>query len=239
MSNGFTSKRRVQPKTPAFKVKTSPNAFELLIARDILGRKEEQREPQLAAEIQTAKERARLVPERQVLASNLVRMKQLFDQAPRPEPGIIQRGIGYLQNIISQKGQTLPQIDQYEDFKKTFAGSLAKVIGGETGARLSDFDIERVVGSIPDIVGDTKDRGLLGWRNLFDTIDDVLESYGSKRQNYSSILFNPSEKGRSFALQGNLNFQDLPDEELLGAASDDVTPFNTITKEALLKELER
>lgn len=198
--------------------------------------------PQAAEEegrVILAKEKARLVPKREVLGKNLVRMKALFDQAPRPEAGLVKRGIGSFQNMIRQQSQSMPQIDQYEDFKKSLAGDVANVVGGETGARLSDFDIQRVINAVPDIIGDTSDRGLLGWKNLFDTIDDIMTSYGAKTAGYSQEMFSPQQLGRAKVLQGNVDITTLSNDEILGAVEGDVSPYPKPIQEALLREIER
>ena len=224
-------------KTPTFEKKS--NAIELLIMRDLIQREEEKRKPALEGAVMAEKEKTRLLPKREVLASNLSRMKSLFDQAPRPEPGLKNRMVGSIQNIISKHSQKLPQIDQYDDFKGALAGDVANVIGGETGARLSNFDIQRVLGAIPDIIGDTGDRGLLGWKNLYDTIDDIMVSYKAQPMKLSESSFSQKQLGRAEVLQGVKDISLLNNEQLLGAAEGDVNVFPKVTQEKLFNELKR
>lgn len=196
-------------------------------------------EAETKGEIKRQQTIAEKTPERMQLIENLKRMKALFDQVQRPESGF-NRYIGKGKNYLEMKTQTGSGIfsDQFEDLKKAIAGNVVRIIGGETGARLSDFDIQRVLGVNPDILGDTADRGRLGWATYSDMIDDALVSYGAKKEGVAEKILDKPNLSRARLLQGTYKVEDFDDESLVGIAEvDDVKSLPSSSRERLYKEL--
>ena len=198
-----------------------------------------------------AEESMKKATEGEILSGHLRRLKGLFDTVPRVNKGIGTRQVGIVRNMIQQAGQDRygPQIDQFQDVKQAIAGTLVRVIGGESGARLSDFDIRRVLNAIPDIIGDTEDRGLIGWNNLFETIDEISAQHGGFKSmsdgsdidlsSMSQEFMTPGQRGRARILS-NPDLTRIDNQDLL-ASMDEYDPedYEPEIRERLFSELTR
>src|SRR3990167_8169489 len=115
---------------------------------------------------------------REILLSNMKRIKRLSDQIPAGKPGISRFASG-IQSSIKGFMQTMPQLNSYNRFKDVMLGSVVQTIGSETSSRLSDQDIQRMKGAFPSLPYDSEDQKALSWDVFFDTVNDVATTYGA------------------------------------------------------------
>lgn len=114
---------------------------------------------------------------RQGLASNINRLENLFSTIPSAE-GIQGRMIGLKEWAKGIAGYN-PKLTTYNDFKKVIVGQLAITIGGESGSRLSDQDINRMINAFPDEWKTTSERKEK-WRIFKDTANEIAIAYGAE-----------------------------------------------------------
>ena len=173
-------------KSTNFKGKQS-NALQLAILRESFGREKEERKPELAAETKLAEEEAKLRKPREILLTNMKRMKDLADAVPAGKSGI-DRFVAGGKAQVGSFMQTLPQLNTYNRFKDVILGSVVQTVGSETSSRLSDQDIERMKGAFPKLPFDSDVQRSLSWSTFFDTVNDVAQQYGAQPIDKSQFL---------------------------------------------------
>lgn len=154
------------------------NPLEMLIARDIMKRQSEEREPALAAQREEAVTQAKMQKPREILMGNMKRMKTLSDQVPAGKPGFNRFSVGAKSSMAGFM-QTMPQLNSYNRFKDVILGSVVQTIGSETSSRLSDQDINRMKNAFPNLPYDSEDQKALSWNVFLDTVNDVAQTYGA------------------------------------------------------------
>src|SRR3990167_10004942 len=164
-------------KSTNFKGKQS-NALQLAILRESFGREKEERKPELAAETKLAEEEAKLRKPREILLTNMKRMKDLADAVPAGKSGI-DRFVAGGKAQVGSFMQTLPQLNTYNRFKDVILGSVVQTVGSETSSRLSDQDIERMKNAFPNLPYDSEEQKALSWDIFFDTVNNVAQTYGA------------------------------------------------------------
>jgi len=177
------------------------NQLQMLMARELIERQQEGRAPELAKEKAFATQEAQTQKPREVLVGSIKRMKNLADQVPAGKPGI-DRFIKGAQSQFQGLTQELPQLNTYNKFKDIVLGNVVKTIGGETGSRLSDQDIERMRGAFPNLPYDSDVQRNLGWATFVDTINDVARTYNAQPLNPNEV-FGQEEMDMANATPGN------------------------------------
>ena len=114
---------------------------------------------------------------RETLRGTLTKMEGLLKDIPSAE-GIKGRGIGFIQRGKALAGYNT-KLQTYNDFKQAILGQVTKVIGGETGSRLSDQDVKRMSGAFPSEFSTTTERDLK-WKTFKSMVNDIAVTYGSK-----------------------------------------------------------
>ena len=158
------------------------------------------------------KEIARL--SRQTLGGTLTKMENLLKDIPSAE-GIQGRGIGFMQRGKALAGYNT-KLQTYNDFKQAILGQVTKVIGGETGSRLSDQDVKRMMGAFPSEFSTTSERELK-WKTFKQMVNDVAVTYGAKpmfgEQNIQQ-KFSPDQERM---IQDNIHHYNKSREEIIDA----------------------
>jgi hypothetical protein len=114
---------------------------------------------------------------RQKFSSTIGRLNDLFETIPSAE-GIKGRMSGFNEWVKGLVGSN-PKLTTYKDFKNVVVGQVAQIIGGESGARLSDQDINRMMKAFPDEWSTTSERREK--QKIFqETVDDIASGYGAE-----------------------------------------------------------
>src|SRR3990167_102360 len=163
-----------QPKSKEYFGSSGSNLF----LRDFLKQESEKREASLAVEKEKALTAEQMRKPREILLSNMKRIKRLSDQIPAGKPGISRFASG-IQSSIKGFMQTMPQLNTYNRFKDVILGSVVQTIGSETSSRLSDQDIERMKNAFPNLPYDSEEQKALSWDIFFDTVNNVAQTYGT------------------------------------------------------------
>jgi hypothetical protein len=104
------------------------------------------------------------------------RLYSLLDTSPSKE-GVAGRLSGLKQWYKGVIGEN-PNLTTYKDAKDVVVGQVASIIGGESGARLSDQDIERMRKAFSSEFETTTERKTK--RGFFiETVNDIAASYGA------------------------------------------------------------
>ncbi len=114
---------------------------------------------------------------RETFGSTMGRLRNLFENIPSGE-GIEGRLIGVNEKLKGIMGYN-PNLTSYSDLKKVVVGQVTQIIGGETGSRLSDQDITRMLGAFPEEMGTTSERATK-WKFFEETVDDIVKAYGGE-----------------------------------------------------------
>lgn len=111
------------------------------------------------------------------LSSTVGKIKELLDTIPSAE-GVSGRITGYLEKGKSLLGYE-PNLKLYQDYKKGILGQIVSTIGGESGSRISDQDVERMEKVLPDVTETTTERRNK-WALFFKTVNDIALQYGTQ-----------------------------------------------------------
>ena len=114
---------------------------------------------------------------RQTLGQTITKMENLLNEIPSKE-GIEGRLSGIQQRTKAWAGYN-PKLQVYNQFKQAVLGQVTKVIGGETGSRLSDQDVKRMAGAFPSEFSTTSERQLQ-WDTFKSMVNDIAVTYGAK-----------------------------------------------------------
>lgn len=157
---------------------------------------------QLEAQTAFQKQVAEMAPTRQALRGRLKSMKQLIDQVPAQKPGI-GRIFGGMNTAWKGMTQEIPQIAQYDREKKLSAGLIIQILGGETSARLSDFDVKRGLNAFANASYDTENNRILSFLEIQDSLNAIPE-IGEADPLKVGDLLTPKEYAKGRAIQGRL-----------------------------------
>lgn len=110
------------------------------------------------------------------LSKSLSEMRSLIDQIPAGE-GLTGRFIGGIEQMKATIGYN-PVLKTYDDWKQVILGQIATTIGGETGSRLSDQDVKRMLNALPSAWNTETERDMK-WKEFYKTANSVATAYKS------------------------------------------------------------
>jgi len=116
--------------------------------------------------------------QRETLQQTMTKMKNLLGKVPSAPRGFGARITGAIERGKALAGYN-KELLTYNNMKLATLGQITKVIGGETGSRLSDQDVNRMARAYPHEFMSGEERELQ-WNVFEDMVNDVAVAYGAK-----------------------------------------------------------